>query len=53
VPVPQDFKFRAFLSYAHADVRWAKWLHGQLEGFAIDQDLVDRVTPTGPRTRGA
>ena len=23
-----DFKYRAFLSYAHTDTRWAKWLHG-------------------------
>jgi hypothetical protein len=46
VPVP--FKYRAFLSYAHADTRWAKWLHGKLEGFPIDKDLVGRATDMGP-----
>ena len=45
-PVP--LKYRAFLSYAHADLRWGKWLHGQLEGFRIDKDLAGRTTPMGP-----
>ena len=42
-----EFKYRAFLSYAHADTKWAKWLHGQLEGFRIDKDLAGRITPLG------
>ena len=41
-------KYRAFLSYAHADTRWATWLHGQIEGFWLDKDLVGRDTPMGP-----
>jgi tetratricopeptide (TPR) repeat protein len=48
VPAPVDFKYRAFLSYAHADAKWAKWLHGQLEAFRIDHDLAGRETPLGP-----
>jgi tetratricopeptide (TPR) repeat protein len=48
VPAPVDLRYRAFLSYAHADARWAKWLHGQLEAFRIDKDLASRVTPRGP-----
>ena len=43
-----DFKYRAFLSYAHADIKWAKWLHGRLEAFRIDEDLAGRATPLGP-----
>ncbi|MCB1511437.1 MAG: TIR domain-containing protein, partial [Hyphomicrobiaceae bacterium] len=43
-----NLKYRAFLSYAHADVRWAKWLHGRLEGFRVDKDLVGRETALGP-----
>lgn len=43
-----DFKYRAFISYAHADERWAKWLHKELEGFRIDTDLVGRETAIGP-----
>jgi TIR domain len=52
MPTPVHFKYRAFLSYAHADVRWGKWLHSQLEGFRIDRDLVGRETPRGavPKT---
>jgi tetratricopeptide (TPR) repeat protein len=45
---PASFKYRAFLSYAHADTRWAKWLHRQLEGFRLDKDLIGRKTSLGP-----
>ena len=48
VPAPVQFRYRAFLSYGHADTGWAKWLHGKLEGFRIDRDLVGRTTETGP-----
>ena len=44
-PVP--FKYRAFISYSHADTAWAKWLHRALETFVIDKDLVGRETATG------
>jgi eukaryotic-like serine/threonine-protein kinase len=44
-PVP--FKYRAFISYSHADAAQAKWLHRALESFAIDKDLVGRETATG------
>jgi hypothetical protein len=43
-----SIKYRAFLSYAHPDVAWARWLHTHLEGFHIDQDLVGRETGRGP-----
>ncbi len=35
-------KYRAFLSYAHKDAAWARWLHRSLEGFRIDKDLSAR-----------
>ena len=41
------FRYRAFLSYSHADVAWAKWLHAKLERFRIDKDLVGCETATG------
>src|ERR1043166_741918 len=44
-PIP--FKYRAFLSYAHADTRWAGRLHRRLESFRIDKDLVGRPTAQG------
>ena len=46
------FRYRAFLSYSHRDTAWGKWLHGALEGYRIDKDLVGRETPVGgvPKT---
>jgi tetratricopeptide (TPR) repeat protein len=44
----ETFKYRAFLSYSHADNGVAKRVHGRLEGFHIDKDLVGRNTPAGP-----
>jgi tetratricopeptide (TPR) repeat protein len=46
------YKFRAFISYSHADTSWAKWLHRSLESFPIDKDLVGRETATStiPKT---
>jgi hypothetical protein len=40
-------KYRAFLSYSHADASVARRVHARLEGFRIDRDLVGRATPTG------
>ena len=44
---PAAFKYRAFISYSHADTAWAKLLHRALETFGIDKDLVGRETATG------
>jgi formylglycine-generating enzyme required for sulfatase activity len=44
---PREPKYRAFISYSHADTKWAKWLHSALEAFRIDQDLVGRETAMG------
>ncbi|MEM7193033.1 MAG: toll/interleukin-1 receptor domain-containing protein, partial [Pseudomonadota bacterium] len=41
------FKYRAFISYSHADSRWAKWLHRALESFRIDKDLAERAGHAG------
>jgi hypothetical protein len=41
------FKYRAFLSYSHANTGIATRVHRRLEGFHIDKDLVGRITPTG------
>jgi tetratricopeptide (TPR) repeat protein len=40
-------KYRAFLSYSHKDMSWARWLHVRLEQFRIDKDLVGRNTARG------
>ena len=44
----EAFKYRAFLSYSHADTGVATRVHARLEGFHIDKELIGRVTPTGP-----
>ena len=44
----ETFKYRAFLSYSHADTGMAMRVHKRLEGFHIDKELVGRVTATGP-----
>ena len=46
------FRYRAFLSYSHADSAVVKRVHGRLEGFPIDKDVVGRETPLGaiPKT---
>ena len=41
------FRYRAFLSYSHRDTQWGKWLHGALESYRIDKDLVGRQTRAG------
>ena len=44
---PVSLKYRAFISYSHADTDWAKWLHRGIETFHIDKDLAGRETATG------
>ncbi len=45
---PSDLKYRAFLSYSHADTKEAVRLHRSIEYFHIDKDLVGRETTMGP-----
>ena len=42
-----ELRYRAFLSYSHADTAEAKKLHTRLERFRIDKDLVGRQTEMG------
>jgi tetratricopeptide (TPR) repeat protein len=42
-----SFKYRAFLSYSHADTASAKWLHSHLESFPL-HGLAGRETALGP-----
>jgi formylglycine-generating enzyme required for sulfatase activity len=44
---PVALKYRAFISYSHADTASAKWLHRALESFRIDKELVGRKTAMG------
>jgi hypothetical protein len=47
--MPDHPKYRAFLSYSHADSRAAARPHARLEGFRIDKDLAGRDTPRRER----
>lgn len=35
-----EFRYKAFLSYAHEDRQWARWLHRTLEGYRVPGRLV-------------
>lgn len=37
----------AFISYSHADRRWADWLHRALETYRVPRRLVGQRTPAG------
>ena len=42
------FKYRAFISYSHADEKWARWLHRSLETYRVPRRLVGQKTQFGP-----
>lgn len=44
-------RYWAFLSYSHADIRWARRLHRALEAYVAPRRLVGRPTPCGPAPR--
>jgi hypothetical protein len=41
------YKYRAFISYSHADEKWARWLHRGLEGYGVPRRLVGTRTAYG------
>lgn len=41
-------RYTAFLSYSHADARWAQWLHRRLEAYRVPSRLVGAAGPDGP-----
>jgi serine/threonine-protein kinase len=52
--VSGEFRYRAFISYSHADEAWAKWLHQRLENYRVPARLVGRSGAHGivPRRIG-
>lgn len=45
--VDSPTRYRAFISYSHADEKWARWLHRRLETYRIPKGLVGRDTGFG------
>lgn len=46
-----DFKYRAFISYSHADHTSAVWLHRALEKYPIHKKLTGLQSPAGKPSR--
>src|SRR5262245_37426760 len=42
------FKYRAFISYSHADRAWGDWLHRALESYRIPKRLIGTSGRDGP-----
>lgn len=42
-----EFRYKAFISYSHADEGWAKWLHRALETYRVPRHLVGTTGPCG------
>ena len=45
---PARLRYRAFMSYSHADRQIAEWLHRKLEGYRVPRSLVGQPTVFGP-----
>lgn len=41
-------KYRAFISYSHADEKWAAWLHKALEAYKVPKHIVGKASDYGP-----
>ena len=41
------FRYKAFISYSHADEDWARWLHRAIEAYRVPRNLVGSQTAIG------
>ena len=44
----KEFKYKAFITYAHRDEEKARWLRKKLENFRVPKHLVGKNSPFGP-----
>ncbi len=42
-----EFRYKAFISYSHADETWARWLHRSIEAYRLPKNLIGSHTPLG------
>lgn len=47
----EDRRYRAFISYSHADQKVARWLHGAIENYRVPKTLVGSQGENGPISR--
>jgi hypothetical protein len=45
--VINQFKYKAYICYSHADSRWASWLHRALESYRLPRKLVGTSAGAG------
>ena len=45
-----ETKYRAFVSYSHADTRWGEWLQRALELAQQMLELLEAAFKAGPKT---
>ena len=43
----RNYRYRAFVSYSHADGQWGNWLHRALETYRVPRKLVGRSAAEG------
>ena len=41
------YRYKAFISYSHADESWARWLHRAIEAYRVPRNLVGSKTTAG------
>ena len=42
-----EYRYKAFISYSHADEDWARWLHRSIEAYRVPRSLVGSKTAVG------
>ncbi|MDX2429098.1 MAG: TIR domain-containing protein [Xanthomonadales bacterium] len=42
-----EYRYKAFISYSHADEAWARWLHRSIEAYRVPHKLVGSKTAVG------
>ena len=42
-----EYRYKAFISYSHADEAWARWLHRSIEAYRVPRKLVGSKTAVG------
>lgn len=42
-----EYRYKAFISYSHADEAWARWLHSAIEAYRVPRNLVGSKTAVG------